>query len=110
METTGTQPIIFMITIYGGIILGLVYDIYRAVRKIVRSGKWVVVLCDTLFIITLGLIVTFVMYTANQGELRLFTIVGFVLGFTLYMAGLSPFVFYIARKIKGRCNKNKPKE
>lgn len=110
METTGAQPIIFMITVYGGIIVGLVYDIYRAVRKILRGGKWVIVLCDTMFIITLGLIVTFVMYTANQGELRLFTIVGFALGFALYMAGLSPFVLYLARKIKRKRSKNKPKE
>ena len=105
METTGAQPVIFMITLYGGIVLGIAYDIYRALRKAMKKGRWLTFLFDSLFIITLGLIVTFVLYTANFGELRLYTIVGFVLGFALYMAGLSPLFFYIVRRIKAKKKK-----
>ena len=107
MQTTQAQPYIFLITLYGGMATGLVYDIYRAIRRALKSGRLVTVLLDTLFILTLGVIVTAVLYAANSGELRLYTFVGFVLGFALYMSGLSPFVFYIGRKLKKLFRKNK---
>ncbi|MDD5016563.1 MAG: spore cortex biosynthesis protein YabQ [Eubacteriales bacterium] len=109
METTASQAYIFMITLYGGILVGVAYDVYRGIRKAFRNGRWLTALLDTLFIITLGIIVVFVLYTANQGELRLYTFVGFVLGFALYMAGLSPFISYLAKKIKKKRTKVKNK-
>ena len=60
METTAPQAFIFLITLYGGMIAGLVYDIYRAIRKLCKSGRWVTALLDTLFILTLGVVVTVV--------------------------------------------------
>ena len=102
METTAPQIYIFMITLYGGLVAGFTYDIYRFIRKVVKRGRWLTALLDVLFIITLGLIVLGIMYLANEGELRLFTFVGFALGFALYMAGLSVFFGFIAKKISRR--------
>jgi spore cortex biosynthesis protein YabQ len=84
------------------LLAGLAYDIYRGIRRIARRGRWLTVLLDVLFIITLGLIVLVAMYAANAGELRLFTFVGLALGFGLYMAGLSLFFRFIIEKIKKR--------
>ena len=100
METTAPQIYIFMITLYGGLAAGVVYDIYRLIRRVTKKGRWLTVLLDVLFIITLGLIMLAVMYLANEGELRLFTFVGFALGFALYMAGLSLFVEFLGKKIR----------
>jgi hypothetical protein len=47
------------------------------------------------------------MYAANAGELRLYTFVGFVLGFALYMAGISPFLSYLAKKLRNWSSKRK---
>ena len=110
METTASQSFIFIITLYGGIIVGVTYDVYRSIRKAVKRGMWTIAILDTLFIITLGAIVMFVMFTANQGELRLYTFIGFVLGFALYMAGLSPFISYLAKKLKIRLAKRSDKK
>ena len=106
MDMEASQSYIFLITLYGGILVGIAYDVYRGIRKAIKKGKWFTALLDTLFILTLGLIVVFVMYTANNGELRLYTFVGFILGFALYMAGLSPFISFLAKKIKARFSKN----
>lgn len=100
MDTTAPQIYIFLITLYGGMLAGITYDIYRWIRKAIKKGRWLTALFDTLFIVTLALIVLVVMYVANAGELRLFTFVGFTLGFALYMAGLSPFILFMARKLK----------
>ncbi len=99
METTVPQIYIFLITLYGGMIAGFAYDIYRGIRRSFKTGRWMTALLDTMFIITLGAIVVAVMYAANAGELRLYTFIGFVLGFALYMAGISPFLSFIARKL-----------
>ena len=90
-------------------LVGIAYDVYRCIRKIIKRGRWLTALLDTLFIITLGLVVVFVLYTANQGELRLYTFIGFALGFALYIAGVSPFVQYIAYKVKKWMNKRNNK-
>lgn len=109
METTAPQPYIFMITIYGGMLVGLAYDFYRCIRRAAKRGKWITALLDTLFILTLGLIVVFVMYMANQGDLRFYTFIGFALGFALYIAGISPFVQYLAKKASESIKKRKDK-
>jgi spore cortex biosynthesis protein YabQ len=102
METTAPQVYIFLITVYGGLLVGVAYDIYRLVRRAAKRGRWLTVALDVLFIITLGLIVLAVMYIANSGELRLFTFAGLALGFGLYLAGLSVFFRFLIGKIKQR--------
>ena len=110
METTVSQPYIFVIMLYGGMLVGLAYDIYRCIRRAANRGKWFTAVFDTLFILTLGLIVIFILYSANQGELRLFTFIGFALGFALYMAGISPMITHLAKKIRERAAKRKKKK
>lgn len=102
MVTTQSQPIIFLITMYGGVALGAVFEVYRMLRKCALKRKWISFIYDSLFILFMGAIVTFVLYVANQGELRLYTIVGFILGFALYMSGISPLIAHIVNRIKGR--------
>lgn len=107
METTVSQPFVFLLMLYGGMLVGAAYDIYRCFRVLMKKGRWITALLDTLFIITLGLIVVYVMYAANLGELRLFTFIGFTIGFALYMAGISPFIVFICRKISSWNKKRK---
>ena len=79
-------------------------------RRALHRGRWLAAVLDTLFIIVLGVIVVFVLYSANLGELRLYTFVGFALGFALYIIGLSPVITYIAGRIKGRKSKTSEKK
>ena len=99
METTANQPLIFLLTICGGILAGIAYDVYKGVRRAVKAGRWGIAVLDSLFILTLAGIAVFVLFIANQGELRLYAFVGFALGFAIYMAGLSPFLSYLSKKI-----------
>lgn len=110
MDTTATQPYIFLITIYGGMIAGAVYDVFRGIRRAMHRGRWLAALLDTLFILVLGAVVAFVLYTANMGELRLYSFVGFALGFVLYIVGLSPLISYLASRLKGNKTKSSGKK
>ncbi len=106
METTVSQPFVFLLMLYGGMLVGAAYDIYRCFRALMKKGRWITALLDTLFIVTLGAIVIYIMYTANMGELRLFTFIGFTVGFALYMAGISPLIIFAVRKFS-LWNKNR---
>ena len=39
METTAPQVYIFLITVYGGLLVGVAYDIYRLIRRIAKRGR-----------------------------------------------------------------------
>ena len=110
METTANQPLIFMLTICGGVLAGIAYDVYKGVRRAIKAGKWGIAVLDVLFILTLGGIAVFVLFVANQGELRLYAFIGFTLGFVIYMAGLSPFLSYISKKIVEKADKRKDRK
>jgi len=110
METTAPQVYIFLITVYGGLLVGVAYDIYRLIRRIAKRGRWLTIVLDVLFIITLGLIVFAVLYIANSGELRLFTFLGLALGFALYMSGLSLFFRFLGGKIRQRIKDARKKD
>ncbi len=105
MDTTTAQPYIFLVTIYGGMVAAAVYDVFRGIRRGMHRGRWFAALLDTLFILLLGSVVAFVLYTANMGELRLYTFAGFALGFALYIGGLSPVAAYLVMRIRERRTK-----
>jgi len=98
MESTLNQPYIFLATVYGGIVLGLLYDIYRGIRIAFKRKKAVTIFFDILFSLSALVITVGVLYIVNSGEFRFYTFVGFALGFALYMVGLSPLFGYLAKK------------
>jgi spore cortex biosynthesis protein YabQ len=99
MDATLNQPYIFLTTVYSGLLLGLLYDIYRGIRIMMNRKKWITILSDCLFALCCLIVVTGVLYIVNSGNVRLYTFIGFSLGFSLYIVGLSPLFMYIAGKI-----------
>src|SRR5690554_4393607 len=70
---TSNQAYIFLATVYGGMFLGIVYDLYRAFRMIIKPGRWFVALLDLSFWI-LAVIISFSMlFRINGGEIRFYT-------------------------------------
>ena len=47
--STTNQAYIFLATVYLGLILGIIYDIYRAFRMVAKPGKWLVAILDLSF-------------------------------------------------------------
>ena len=104
MNTTSLQPLVFMMTIYAGLLSGLVYDFHRLLRKLINK-KWATVLFDVFFILFFGSIIAAALYLSSNGEIRLFSLLGIVLGFILYIAVISPLFSFIAQKIKKKRSK-----
>ena len=107
MDTTIDQTYIFMATVYGGLIAGIIYDVYRSLRRVLHAGKIVTAIFDILFSLCALAIAAGVLYTVNKGELRAYTFLGFALGFAIYIIGISHFLNFIFKKMHSRIQKKR---
>ena len=90
---------IFYLTLYGGIVVGLLFDFYRAIRinfKIVRKISF-------LFDIIFWLFITIVVFTTvnilEQFNLRYYHFLALFLGFILYYNTISKYILITFNKI-----------
>ena len=92
MLSTSNQAYVFLFTVYAGFIIGFLYDCCRMVRKMIHAGVFVTGVLDLLFWSMIGMLSFLVIFYVNNGDVRLYTILGFVIGWILYILTLSPFV------------------
>lgn len=84
METVQFQIFVFSITVYGGIIIGVVYDLYRGVKGVQRSKGLITSLWDIVFLLITLIIAVWAIFSSNYGDLRVYVFIGFIVGFFLY--------------------------
>lgn len=101
MNTTQiSQVYLFGIYILSGIIIGLLFDFFRILRKSFKTPDFLTYIEDFLFWIITGIIILTITFIFNNGEIRGFSIIGISLGILLYILMLSKhiikaFVFVI---------------
>ena len=81
---TSNQAYIFLATVYGGMLLGIVYDLYRAFRMIIKPGRWFVAILDLSFWVLAVFISFSMLFKINGGEIRFYTFIGLGMGWALY--------------------------
>ncbi len=86
------QTLIFLIAAACGGGAGLVFDVFRVLRRMVKHNTVFVQLEDILFWITAALGVFLVNLIIADGLFRGYIIMGFALGIVIYFAAISPFV------------------
>lgn len=96
---------LFIVSCIAGVLLGVVYDIFRTFRIVFPHNRLLVALEDILFsVIYIIFIVSFVSVSA-RGEFRVFYIFGNILGFILYLYTAGRIVIQIIRILVGIINK-----
>ena len=83
----------FYATIYGGIAIGLLFDIYRSFRHNFKIVKKLSLVFDALFWIITTLITFITVNTVQNFNLRYYHIVALIIGFFLYHFTIGKFVF-----------------
>lgn len=84
METVQFQIFIFSITLYGGFLIGILYDIYKAIRGTGRKKGLIISAWDILFLIVSFFIFIYIVFSSNFGDLRAYVFIGFIVGFFIY--------------------------
>lgn len=86
------QAYVFLCTVAGGMAIALVYDIFRIIRKAVRTGSLLTYVEDLAYWVLAAAIMLVTIYYSNEGEIRGFLFIGTVLGVVLYSSLFSKFV------------------
>lgn len=93
------QAFIFMVFIINGILIGLLFDFFRIMRRTFKTNNVITYIEDFIFWILTGLILLYSVFTFNNGEIRIYMFLGVLLGITLYMLSISSYVIKINVKI-----------
>jgi spore cortex biosynthesis protein YabQ len=100
-ESVGSQVYIFIWSVFGGMIIAFIYDIFRIIRKAASSKKIALYIEDFIYWIIAAFTLFWVMYAINDGEMRGFFFIGSVLGVTTYALLLSkPITALLIKSIK----------
>ena len=75
-----------------GIVIGVLFDIFRILRRSFKTADWLTTLQDILFWILAGFVILFSIFKFNNGEIRSYIFVGIALGVLIYMLTLSKYI------------------
>lgn len=83
------QLISFLISVMCGAAMGIFFDCFRSIRKMIHMNDIVVNVCDGLFFLISGFFAFFTILTVNNGELRWYLFAGILCGGIIYFLLLS---------------------
>lgn len=90
---------IFYLTLYGGIAIGLLFDLYRVLRANFKIVKKISFVFDVIFWILITIVVFITINLLERFDLRYYHFVALFLGFALYYNTISKYIFSIFNKL-----------
>lgn len=94
-----TQTKNFLLSLGFGFIMGIFYDLFRIVRISISKSKIATVISDILYCIFLGFSLMLFCLTVNEGEIRLYLLLGSLAGFFVYYFSLGVIIFSFSEKL-----------
>lgn len=93
------QAYLFLIFTINGIVIGILFDIFRILRRGFKTSDIITYIQDILFWILTGLILLYSVFTFSNGEIRFYMFLGVFIGCLLYMLMFSKYFVEINVKI-----------
>lgn len=87
-----SQAILFLIYVMTGVIIGFIFDLFRSLRKSIKTSNIATYIEDILFWIIVGFIIINTILKFNYGELRLYIFIGLIFGAMIYFLTLSKII------------------
>jgi spore cortex biosynthesis protein YabQ len=88
-DSINTQAYVFLCSVAAGMVIALVYDILRIIRRTVKTGSLLTGVQDLIYWLIAALIMFLSAYYSNSGQLRAYLFVGMFIGVVLYALLLS---------------------
>lgn len=86
------QAYLFLIFALNGVLIGVLFDFFRILRKSFKTADFVTYIEDVLFWILTGMSILYSIFVFNNGEIRFFMFLGILIGLLLYMLLLSSYI------------------
>lgn len=91
-----TQLYLFLIFIINGLLIGLLFDFFRILRKAIKTSDLITYIEDILFWILTGFIILYSTFVFSNGEIRLFMFLAITIGIIAYFLLVSKFILNIS--------------
>lgn len=90
-----SQAILFLLFALDGVIIGVLFDFFRILRRSFPTGNILTAIEDILFWILVGIIILYSIFIYNNGAIRGYMFLGIFCGATLYMITLSSLIIKV---------------
>ena len=90
---------VFLIFVVNGLIIGILFDFFRILRKSFITKDIVTYFQDIIFWILTGVLILYSIFVFNNGEIRLFILTALLLGIITYILCISKHIINITVKI-----------
>lgn len=86
------QAYLFVMFIINGILIGFLFDIFRILRKSFKTSDIITYIEDVTFWILTGILTLYFIFTYNNGEIRLYILLGIIFGISIYILTISKHI------------------
>lgn len=93
------QAYLFLVFSLTGVIIGILFDFFRILRRTIKTSNFITYIEDILFWILTGFLILYNIWCFNNGEIRIYMFLGIILGVLIYMLTLSSILIKIFSKI-----------
>ncbi len=101
------QLTIFLCALGAGFLLGILYDIMRAMRLSFTTSKAAVIIFDVVYFLLCGILSFLFILALNKGEVRFYIIAGEIIGWLFYYISLGVAVIKLTDAFVSAFNKAK---
>ena len=93
------QAYLFLVFSLTGVIIGILFDFFRILRRSIKTSNIITYIQDILFWILTGIIILYSIWYFNNGELRIYVLLGLIIGILIYISTLSNIIVKVFTKI-----------
>ena len=85
----------FLAYLISGMIIGVFFDVFRILRKSFHTPDFITYIEDILFWLFTGIFLILVLFNFSNGQIRIYNVVGLLIGVLVYMLFISKFFIKI---------------
>lgn len=93
------QAYLFIVFSLTGVVIGLLFDFFRILRRSFKTSNIITYFEDVLFWILTGVLILYNIWYFNNGEIRIYMFLGIIMGGLIYMLTLSNIIISLLSKI-----------
>lgn len=93
------QAYLFAVFVINGFLIGLLFDVFRILRKTFKTNDLATYIEDILFWVITGIMTLAFIFYFNNGEIRFYVFLGIILGVLIYILTISKYVISVSVKI-----------
>lgn len=95
---TFSQEQIFIFFFIIGVVIGLLFDIFRVLRKSFKTPDFITLIEDISYLSIVGLLIIYSIIKLNNGDIRFYIFIAIFLGILIYsltISRLCVIIFYV---------------